>query len=407
MRGYCATETEYIQDFVAPSGVVQCEYTMTRASKERVEDMLSRRIENVFPSREEAIERLSAGKPLRIYMGFDPTGPNLHIGHTVPFIFLKQLMELGHKPVVVLGDFTARIGDPTGKDVVRTPLTEKQVVEHMGTYIQQLGRVIPADDLEVRYNSEWLRGMALKDVIELASRMTVQQMLAREMFQERLKKERPIFLHEFLYPLMQGYDSVALDIDGEVGGNDQTFNMLVGRDLIQELRGKDKLVFAAKLLVNTATGKKMSKTEGEIVALNDSPQETRRKILDTDDGVIRSMFELCTERDTGWIQEHVSDEAVRQHPRELKEELSDELVRMYHGEDSISEARTPIAIKGADMTLAEFLVAAKTARSRGEAKALIEQRAILIDDQVVTDWNFKLPTGAHVKVGKGKFFIVH
>lgn len=365
------------------------------------------RIENIFPSDKIVLERLNSDEKLRIYLGIDPTGPSIHIGHTIPLLFLKQLLEIGHKPVLLIGDFTARIGDPTDKEAARTALTKEQVAENMKTYLQQIGKIIPVESLEIRYNNEWLSNMVLVDVIELASRVTVQQMLVREMFQERLKRERPIFLHEFFYPLMQGYDSVALDIDGEVGGNDQTFNMLVGRDLMRELKGKDKLVFTTKLLVDERTGKKVSKTEGEIIALNDSPQEIRRKVLDIDDRMIKTIFELCTEKDMEWISQQCSEDGSPKDPRKFKELLAAELVRMYHGDDAVSEAHAPKPSEGATGTIVEFLVNEGVAHSRSEAKGLVEQKAVTVNGEIVTNWNYQLSVGERIRVGKGRFYTVN
>jgi tyrosyl-tRNA synthetase len=378
----------------------------TMDTRDLFNKLFDRRIENIYPSRQEAIERLSAGTPLRIYFGIDPTGSDVHFGHATAMLFLKKLAELGHKPVLVIGDFTARIGDPTDKKATRAALSKEQVENNMKTYLGQIKKILPLEHCEVRYNSEWLASMNLQDVIGLAGRVTVQQMLVRDMFQRRLKEERPIFIHEFLYPLLQGYDSVALDIDGEVGGNDQTFNMLVGRDLMREMKEKDKLVFSTKLLINSTTGIKMSKTEGEMIALNDSPQEIRRKILDIGDGMIRPMFELCTDVDMKWIEENVSESAIKNDPRKLKEMLSDELVKMYHGLEGVGVSRESIAIGHGEMILVDFILEAGVVHSRSEAKKLIDQKAVMVDDTSVTDWNFVLQSGAKVQVGKGRFFTV-
>src|SRR3989344_8288222 len=216
---------------------------INKISREKIEEVLIRRIEAVFPSKDEVINKLNSGPGLRIYLGIDPTGPDLHLGHTIPILFLKQLQKIGHKPVLVIGDFTARIGDPTGKDSSRKPLTKKEVKNNMKNYIRQVCKILPRGSFEVKHNSSWLSKMSFEDVITLCNYATVQQMLARDMFQERIKNEKQIGIHEFLYPLIQGYDSVAMKIDGEVGGNDQTFNMLIGRDLEKKLINKDKLVF--------------------------------------------------------------------------------------------------------------------------------------------------------------------
>ena len=358
-----------------------------------VEAILDRRLEAVFPSRSEVVKRLSEENGLRVYLGIDPTGP-LHIGHVIPVLFLNDLRRIGHKPVILIGDFTATIGDPTDKEKARTALTEEQVRHNMQGYLDQLKRFLPEFDVE--YNSKWLKPMSLGDVVRLASGVTVQQMLARDMFQERLKAERPIYLHEFLYPLMQGYDSVAMEIDGEVGGNDQTFNMLVGRDLARAHLHKDKLVFATKLLADPQTGKKMSKTEDNFIALSDSPQEIRRKILNFPDALTPLVFQLCTDVDL---------DSIPKDAREAKEYLSDELVRLIHGEAATNQAREPVTVPPQG-TLAQSLKEWGAASSMSEAKNLITGGGVVVNDQTVIDWNYKPASGDRVQVGKGKFYQV-
>ena len=189
----------------------------TNIDSNKIKELLARRIEAVFPSVEYAEEELKSGKKLRVYLGIDPTGPSLHLGHTIPLLFLKQLLELGHRPVLLIGDFTARIGDPTGKETARKPLTKKEIKENMKDYLKQAYKILPKGSFDVKYNSSWLSNMSFDDVIRLSAHVTVQQMIIRDMFQERLKNGKSIGVHEFLYPLMQGYDSVAMKIDGEVG----------------------------------------------------------------------------------------------------------------------------------------------------------------------------------------------
>ena len=358
---------------------------------------LTRRLEpaGVFPNKEDAIKLLKS-KPLRVYLGIDPTGPDIHLGHTIPLLFLKQLWELGHTPVIVIGDFTARIGDPSGKDVTRKPLSEEQIKENSKTYLEQIYKILPKGSFEVCRNGDWLDKLSFKDVVKLASHVTVQQMIQRDMFQERIKNEQAIGLHEFLYPLMQGYDSVAMEIDGEVGGNDQTFNMLVGRDLEKKLLQKDKLVFATQLLVNSLTGKKMSKSEGELIAVLDSPQEIRRKILAVDDGMIQPFFKLCTEKSEDWISQNAGRPA-----RELKEELADELVRMYHDESAIEVSRKPVTSGGAGTSLANY-ISGWLNISKSEAKKLLDQGAVEVNGQLEKSWEHEMKSGDEVKVGKGK-----
>ena len=362
---------------------------------------LERRLETVgvFPSKEEAI-RLLKSKPLRVYLGIDPTGPDIHLGHTIPLLFLKQLWLLGHTPVIVIGDFTARIGDPTGKDSARRPLSPEQINENSKDYLEQIYTILPKGSFEVCHNGDWLDKLSFKDVVQLASHVTVQQMIQRDMFQERLKNEKPVGLHEFLYPLMQGYDSVAMEIDGEVGGNDQVFNMLVGRDLEKKLLGKDKLVFATRLLVNAGTGKKMSKSEGELIAVSDAPQEIRRKILALDDSMIGTVFQLCTEKELDWIEQNKN-----RTPRELKEELVDELVRMYHGEKAVEDARKAKKVEALGQSVS-IVMAGRLSISMSETKNLLNQGAVEINGQIIKNWKYEMKSGDKVRIGKGEFFEV-
>ncbi|MBI2065305.1 MAG: tyrosine--tRNA ligase [Candidatus Yanofskybacteria bacterium] len=376
---------------------------------------IGRRLENdgVFPNVDEAIKILGSRRCI-VYLGIDPTGPDIHLGHTIPILFLKQLWKLGHTPVLVIGDFTARIGDPTGKESARKPLTEKEVRDNMKNYLSQIYKILPRGSFEVKYNSSWLAKMSFGDVIKLASNVTVQQMLQRDMFQKRLDSSQPIGLHEFLYPLMQGYDSVVMNIDGEVGGNDQTFNMLVGRDLEKKLVNKDKLVFATQLLVDATTGKKMSKSEGGLISLSDTPGDMFGKTMAIPDGFIRGMFKLCTEKSMKWIDEH--DEDIKTQPYVYKKELAFELVKMYYGENEakkaqenfakvFSEGKNPDEIREIDNEgdIVKTLAAAGGVTSNSEARRLIEQKAVRVNDVVVENWDHKLESGDIIKVGPRKF----
>src|SRR3989344_4591059 len=435
----------------------------TVTDEQKIEELLTRRIEAVFPSKEEAEKRFKEGKELRVYLGIDPTGPHLHLGHTIPLLFLKQLLELGHKTVLLIGDFTARIGDPTGKETARKSLTEKEVKNNMINYLGQVYKILPKGSFEVKYNGSWLSKMSFRDLVELASHVTVQQMLQREMFQRRLWKWkcpnckkvshsqiqfgtqeaydtammqdnstkcshcgqivplekkaifsetelRPIGLNEFLYPLMQGYDSVAMKIDGEVGGNDQTFNMLVGRDLEKKLLNKDKFVFATRLLVDAESGKKMSKTEGGLISLSDSPQDMFGKTMKTvPDEMTELVFRLCTEKPTEWIEDK-----KRSEPYDFKKELASELVRMYYGEKEsmkawqewervFSKGELPSEMEEVKMAKLVELVGLVTQGSSSSAKILIDQGAVKINGEVKKEWNFVPKEGDVVQIGPKKF----
>lgn len=367
---------------------------MTSDRTEITRAILKRRTisEGLFPSSEEVERRLSRPEALVIYAGYDPTGPSLHIGNSVSLLLLKALArDLGHSVIILFGDFTARIGDPTGKEAARKVMTEEEIEENIQTWDRQIAKLFGDVPYTIKRNNEWLGVMSFADIIKLSAKVTVQQMLARDMFQERIKHERPIYLNEFLYPLAQGYDSVALRVDGEVGGSDQIFNMLVGREFSKELLGKEKLVLATPLLVDPRTNKKMSKSEGDLIALADSPQEIRRKVLDVDDRMIHSMFELCTEKEQG-----------SQDPREAKEELAAELVRMYHGESAVQKANQAIEISITG-PLDNVLKQSGVANSMTEAKTLISQGATGVNGETQTDWDYEVKKGDEIRVGKGKF----
>lgn len=391
-----------------------------KTSEEKIQELLTRRIgtfegrENIWPSREEAEKRLK-GEKLRIYLGIDPTGPSLHLGHTIPLLFLKQLLGLGHKPVLVIGDFTAIIGDPTGKDITRKPLSDQEIKDNMASYLGQVHKILPKGSFEVKYNSSWLSKMSLKDFMNIAAQVSVYQLQARSLFRERMEKGNPLGVHEFLYPILQGYDSVAMDIDGEVGGQDQVFNMLIGRDLEKKLLNKDKLVFATRLLVDTESGRKMSKTEGGLISISDSPGDIFGKTMKTvPDEMIATVFELGTEKPTQWIENK-----KRTEPYEFKKELAFELVMMYHGEKEAEKAKSEwdkvfskkelpskieeFEVKGGSMLLG-MIIAEWLKISNSEAKRLIsEQNSVRVNDTLVTDWNQEIKKGDIIQVGPRKF----
>lgn len=369
------------------------------------EQLLRRRLENVYPNRDAFISRIASEEKLTFYLGIDPTGSELHLGHTIPLLVLRDLARLGHQIILLIGDFTARIGDPTGKSSARVALSTEEVEANMNSYVQQVEKILEPGTFRVVYNSEWLSRLTMSEVIRLTSHVTVQQMIQRDMFQERLTTEKPIYLNEFLYPLLQGYDSVALQTDGEVGGNDQTFNMLMGRELERAILGKEKLVLATRLLVNSASGKKMSKTEGSIISVNDSAQEIRRKVLAFDDSMIRELFLLCTDISEGEISNWQREGESPAQPREAKEALAAALIRTYQGEGAVGEAAAPIPSEAAD-TLVQFLKENGVSNSSTTAKALIDQGAVMVNGVVETGWNVEIKSGDEIHVGKGKRFHV-
>lgn len=394
---------------------------------QKIEEIVSSRyIENVFPSKELFKKQLTnAGGELEFYIGVDPTAPQLHLGHSTNLLLLKKIQKLGHRIIVVVGDFTARIGDPTGKDAARKPLTEDEVKANMKDYKEQIAKVLDIKGKDFKYNNDWFSKMTLKKFIETMSPFTVNQMIQRDMFQKRIKEKKEIYLNEFLYPLLQGYDSLHLEVDGEVGGNDQTFNMLVGRDLIKKYykghKGQiEKIVIATKLLINPKTNKKlMSKSEGGYVALNDKPNDMYGKVMALPDEVILTCFELCTEL----LETEINNikKTLKSNPRDAKVRLAKEIVTMYHSskaadkaekefENVFKEKKVPTKIPTFIVVqkkypLLDLLFYLKLANSKSDAKRIITQGGLKIDGKVFKDWKspVEIKNGMVVQVGKRKF----
>jgi tyrosyl-tRNA synthetase len=368
--------------------------------------ILNKGVENILPSKEDFKNLLLSGKRLNIYQGFDPTAPTLHIGHTVGMRKLEDFRRLGHQVYFVIGDFTARIGDPSDKTSARVKLTKQQVEKNMKLYIDQASHFINIFDkknpVKVVYNSKWLEPLNFEDIVELSSVFTVQQMLKRSMFQERLKSDRPIYLHEFLYPLMQGYDSVALNIDVEVGGNDQLFNMLAGRDLVMNRLNKEKFVVAMKLL-EANDGTKMGKTSGNMIELSDSANNIFGKVMAFDDKLIPIGFEILTEYDLEQVEEIRERLKNGENPMILKKLLAFEITKDIKGEQEARNAQEyfenifqkknlntniPIkTIKQNNINILDLIVQCKITNSKSQAKRLVEQNAVTINGEKITDWN--------------------
>jgi tyrosyl-tRNA synthetase len=387
-----------------------------------IEKFLSRGVENIYPSKEAFVKALSSGRTLSIYLGIDPTGPTLHLGHAIPLMKLSALQKMGHKVILLMGDFTAMIGDPTDKMATRKKLTRKEVLDNLKLYKKQASTFLSLSGrnaAEIRYNSKWLSKMSFADVVELASNMTVQQMLERDMFEKRVAEGKPVHLHEFLYPLMQGYDSVAMGVDAEIGGNDQTFNMLAGRTLMRSLKDKEKFVLATKLLADP-TGKKMGKTEGNMITLSDSPSEMFGKVMSWPDGMIIPGFELCT---------HVSDEEIAQekgsiengsNPRDSKLRLAHAIVELYYDKTSAGKAKESFLSAFSKGDMAEDAIEAKVATgtltsdvlvekgivaSKAEFKRLVGEKAIkdLKNGKAIEAFDAKVSEDMDLKVGKHRF----
>ncbi len=395
---------------------------MKDAEDKIVQNLLFRGIQMIYPSRDFVEARIKKGEKLTIYLGIDPTGPTLHLGHVIPLKILSRFQKAGHKVIMLLGDFTATIGDPTDKTSTRIPLTHKQVLANLKNYKKQASSILSfsgKNKAEVRFNSKWLGKMDFADVLKLASTTTVQQMMERDMFERRMKEGKPISIHEFLYPLMQGYDSVAMDVDGEIGGNDQTFNMLVGRDLMKTLKNKEKFVVTVKLLEDN-TGKKMGKTEGNMIALSDTPSDMFGKVMSWNDSLIAIGFELCTEvpmEEINAIKEGIENGSLN--PRDAKIRLACEIISTFHGQkkadlekehfiNTFSKKEIPddaqefVVAQGA--LLIDIFVKEKIVTSKTDFRRLVEEGAVtnLSTDTKVEDTK-EIALGGVYRIGKKRF----
>lgn len=382
--------------------------------KQAIETVVTRGVERVFPHEDFLRERLSSGEVLTVYLGIDPTGPTLHMGHVIPLIKLSQLQALGHKIILLIGDFTARIGDPD-KTQVRKQLTKEEVLANAKLYQEQASTFLNFDGenpAELKYNGEWLDAMNFADVLDLASHMTVQRMLDRDMFRRRIEEGSPIYIHEFMYPLMQGYDSVAMNVDGEVGGNDQTFNMLVGRDLLKEQHPpKEKFVIPMKLLVDNQ-GEKMGKTTGNMLSFLDSADNKFKKIMTWSDDMLLLGFELLTDVDLDNVQSRIDSD---ENPRDIKFDLAETIVSRFHDADSALRAKE-IWIndvqqdnKPDDMeiiSLHDDVVAtlSQTGESKSQIRRLIDEGAIKINGERIDSENVVLKSGDEIQIGKKRWY---
>jgi tyrosyl-tRNA synthetase len=373
--------------------------------------------------RAELAERLEesrkSGRPLRVKAGFDPTRPDLHIGHAVLMAKMRQFQDLGHTAILLVGDATAMVGDPTGQNDLRPRLTRDEVMAAAKTYTDQAFRILDRERTELRYNSEWLDKLTFTDTVELMAKMTVSRMLERNDFGQRFAEHKPIYQHEFLYPLMQGYDSVALDNDVELGGTDQLFNLLVGRDIMPKYGKRAQIVMTTPILEGTdarmeggkVVGKKMSKSQGNYIGLLEEPLAQYRKVMQIDDDVIFRYFELLSSKRTEELDALKREKSSGRDPRDIKAMFATELVTRFHGADAATRAAVEfarvysadalpddiatvkVATGGATLWIAKALSAAQLVKSTGEGKRLVEQGGVEVDQKRVTDANHQLERG--------------
>jgi tyrosyl-tRNA synthetase len=386
--------------------------------------ILRRAVAEVIPE-DEFVQALGSGRRLRLKMGFDPSAPDLTLGHAVGLRKLRQLQELGHQVMVIVGDWTARIGDPSGQSQTRPMLTAEEVKANAETYLRQFFMVVDRERTEVRWQSEWYDKFDLETVVRLAARFTVAQMLQRDEYSQRFTAHKPIGLHEFLYPLLQAYDSVAIEADAEFGGTDQKFNLLVARDLQGMMGQQPQQCFLVPLLVGTDGRVKMSKSLGNYIALEDQPQEMYGKVMSLPDDVMMDYYELVTDvpdKELAEIGEALRTRSLN--PMEVKMRLAREIVGQFHSAEAAQQAEAeftrvfregevpeempplPVSMDAdgtANVDITMIAVRGKVAASRSEARRLLAQGAIEVDGQRVADQQVIVRDGSVIRVGKRRF----
>ena len=395
---------------------------------QKIEEILNRSVATIYPNKESLKEILLSGKILRIYMGIDPTATYAHIGHATNYIILKRFHELGHKIIILIGDFTAMIGDPSDKNATRKRLTKEEILENIKTFKEQIGKIIDFEDkknpIEFRFNSEWLSKLTFEDAVELASHFTVQQMIERDNFQKRIKENKPLYVHEFFYPLMQGYDSVALNVDMEIGGTDQTFNMLAGRTLIKAYQNREKFVITTTLLEHPITKEKlMSKSLGTGVGLDELPNQMFGKVMALPDEALIQLFVDCTYLSMKEIDEIKKELENGENPKNIKMKLAKEIAKMYHGEKAAQDAEDAFentfgkgefpndaqTLKASkEDKIIDILVNNKIIESKSEFRRLVEAGAVSdYPDKKMNDPNEVVGEKERkIKIGKKTFVIL-
>lgn len=369
---------------------------------------------------DELKEKLKEGKPLTVKLGLDPSAPDIHIGHAVVLRKIKQLQDLGHKAVIIIGDFTGMIGDPSGKSKTRKPLTKEQVLENAKTYEKQIFKILDREKTDLRFNSEWLDKLNFRDVIELSSKYTVARMLERDDFENRMNNHLPIGIHEFFYPLMQGFDSVAIKADIELGGTDQKFNVLMGRTIQKEYNLRQQNALFMPILEGIDGVEKMSKSLGNYIGISEAANVMYEKVMKVPDNLIIKYFNLATDLHpdvVAEIEKSLKDGSVN--PRDIKMRLAREIVALYHNEAEVQSAEEafknifqknliPEDLKEVSIcensSLISAMVSSGFVPSNSEAKRLVKQGGVKVNGEKVSDINSELSSDDVVQIGKAKFF---
>jgi len=384
-------------------------------------ELLSRRVEKILPSRE-GLEKLMSQRKIRLYQGFDPTGTKLHLGHSIGLRKLMEFADAGHEVIFLFGTGTVLVGDPSQRDSARKLITQEEIDKNIKDWKSQAEKIVDFDKVKIKQNGDWLIPLTLKDVINIASNISAVQLFKREMFQRRIARGDTIWYHETMYPLLQGYDSVAMDVDLEIGGTDQEFNMLVGRELMKKMKGKEKFVLTTPMILGT-DGKQMSKTSGNCIWLTDSAQDMFGKIMSIPDEQIIPYMELVSNiplTRVGQVKSEIASGKL--HPMDAKKELALDVVSQFHGksqaesakinfEKTVQAGETPAEIPvfklsslPKDSTIIDLLEKSKTVASRGEARRLIEQGAVSLNGKVINDLRFTIyEKSGTLKIGKRKW----
>ena len=386
----------------------------------KVEEVLSRNVDRVLPQKS-SLKTLMRKRKIRLYLGVDPTGYKLHLGHTIPLRKLQEFADLGHEAILVVGTGTVLAGDPSQREEARARIAEKEIKENIRTWKRQTSKILDFSKVKIKYNGDWLLKLGLREIIDIASNISAIRLFQREMFQKRLKKGDTVWMHEILYPILQGYDSVAMDVDLEIGGTDQVFNMLVGRELQQKMRNKEKFVLTCPMILGV-DGKTMSKSSGNCIWMEDTAEEMFGKIMSIPDDLIISYFELLTNVALKTIQQYKQKlKSKRINPRDLKEKLAFEVVKLYHSAGEAKGAEREFAkvfqkkelpssipevkISQESMNILDLLVKLGMVSSKSEAKRLVLQKGVRIGSKIQGDWQetVKIKKGLVVRVGKRKF----
>ena len=385
-------------------------------TKRNLEELLNRRVDQILPSKND-FAKLIKTKKIRVYLGIDPTNTKLHLGHTIALKKLQEFADFGQEAILVIGTGTVLTGDPSQRAKARKKISRQEVAENIKTWKRQAGKILDFSKVKVRYNGEWLLKLKLEDIINIASNLSAIKLFQRDMFQRRIKQGETVWTHEALYPLLQGYDSVALDVDLEIGGTDQIFNMLIGRDLQKKMNNREKFVLTTPMILGI-DGKQMSKTSQNCVWIEDSAKDMYGKIMSMPDNAIFNYFELLTEVPLSEIEKLKKDKT---NPRDIKARLAKEIVTFYYGakkatdtekefkkvfeQGSLPEDITEVKVKEKELPILDLLIKIKLVSSKSKAKQLVLQGGVKIEDEVQKDWQkiIKIKKGTIVQVGKRNF----